>query len=192
MGLIETIAGIAVPQVALPLRLLSGARGAGTWLFAHPMTAIALVAGVFGAVEHHEADKWAALARQRATAIAAIQRANASAVQQATIAKEAKDAHNAKLAVQSDQAAADLRGRYHAAVLQLAAAQDHARRADLPGNADTAAGSDGPGAGAGVSAGPDIAEPANPLAISRDDALTCADNTARLQAVRDWAVALGQ
>ncbi len=192
MGLIETIAGIAVPQAALPLRLLSWARGSAMWLFAHPMTAIALLVGVFGAVEHHEADKWAALARQRAGAIAAIRSANASAIQQATAAKDAKDAYNAKLAVQSDRSAADLRGRYHAAVLQLAAAQDTARRADLSGDADAPARGDGPGEGAGVSVGSSSNGPVGPLAISQDDALTCADNTARLQAVHDWAVALGQ
>lgn len=192
MGLIETIAEIAVPQAALPLRLLSWARGAATWLSAHPMTAVALLAGAFGAVEHHEADKWAALARQRATAIAAIQRANTSAIQQATAAKEAKDAYNAKIAAQSDQSADDLRGRYHAAVLQLAAAQSRARGADLPGDADATAGSDRSGESAGVSAGPGLGETASSLAIGQDDALTCADNTARLQAVHDWAVALGQ
>jgi hypothetical protein len=191
MGLIETVAELAVPQAALPLRLLSGARGAATWLFAHPMTAVALLAGVFGAVEHHEAHRWAALARQRATTIAAIQTANATAIQQATAAKEAKDAYNAQLAAQSDHTAADLRTRYHAAVLQLAAAQSHARSADLPGNADAAQGRDGPGEGAGVPAGSAAGELANPLAISSDDALTCADNTARLQAVQAWAVALG-
>ncbi len=189
MSLIETIAGLAVPQATLPLRLLTWLRSAATWLFAHPMTGVALLALVFGIVEHHEADKWATLARQRATTIVAIQRANTSAVQQATVAKEAKDAQNAKLAAQSDQSAADLRSRYHAAVLQLAAAQDSARSADLPGNADTPARGDRPGESAEVSAG---GEPVgNPIAVSRDDALNCADNTARLQAVHDWAVALG-
>lgn len=197
MSLIETIASIAMPQAAVPLRLLSGARGAGKWLFAHPMAGVALLAGVFGAVEHHEANKWAAVARQHAAEIAAIRIANATAIQQATAAKDAKDAYNAQLAVRSDQSAAGLRSRYHAAVLQLAAAQDRARRADLSGHAETAAGSDGPGDRADVSVGGepasiDAAEPASPLAISRDDALTCADNTARLQAVHDWAQALGQ
>jgi uncharacterized protein len=156
------------------------------------MTAMALVAATFGAVEHHEARTWAALARQRAATLTAIQRANATAIQQATAAKEAKDAYNAQLAAQSDHTAADLRGRYHAAVLQLAAAQSRARSAHLPGDADAAARSDGPGDGAGVPAGGGTGDPADPLAISRDDALTCADNTARLQAVHDWAVALGQ
>jgi hypothetical protein len=192
VGLVETIAGLAVPQAAWPLRLLTWARGAATWLFAHPMTGVALLAAVFGAVEHHEADKWAALARQRSATIAAIQSANAAATQQATAAKEAKDAYNAKLAAQSDQTAADLRGGYHAAVLQLAAAQDNARGTDLPGHADAPESSDGPGERAGVSVGIDSGEPVDPVAISRDDALTCADNTARLQAVHDWAVALGQ
>ena len=192
MGLIETIAGIAVPQVGLPLRLLSWARGAATWFVGHPMTAIALLAAGFGAVEHRAADRWAALARQRATTIAAIQSANASAIQQAIAAKEAKDAYNAKLAAQSDHTAADLRGRYHAAVLQLSAAQDHARGADLPGNADAAARGDRSGEGADVPAGPDSGQPAGLIAVSQDDALTCADNTARLQAVHDWAVAVGR
>jgi len=193
MSIFETVVGLAVPQAAIPVRLMSWARGSATWLLAHPMTAVALLAAVFGAVEHHEAARWAGLARQRASAIAAIQSANASAIQQATAAKEVKDAHNAKIAVAADRAAADLRDRYHAAVLQLASAQGRSRQSHLPGHADTAASGDRPGEGAGIPAGADFAEVARePLAVSRDDALTCADNTARLQAVHDWAITLGQ
>lgn len=194
MSIIRTIVGLAVPQAAVPLRLLSWARGSTTWLLAHPMTAVALLASVFGAVEHHEATKWAGVARQRATAIAGFQSANASAIQQATAAKEVKDAYNSKIAVASDRTAADLRDRYHAAVLQLASAQDRSRRPDLPGDAEATASSDRPGDSADVPARADSAEVAlaEPLSVSRDDALTCADNTARLQAVHDWAVALGQ
>jgi len=188
MSLIQTIAGLALPQAAWPLRLLRGARRAARWLLAHPLAAIALLAAVFGTIERREADNWANLARQRAATIAAIQSANARAIQQATAAKEAKDAENAKLAAVSDQTAADLRNRYHAAVVQLAAAQDRARSADLPGDATPPARRERPGDGAGISAGADDSQ----LAISRADALTCADNTARLQAVHDWAVALGQ
>ena len=194
MSLIETIAGLVVPQAAIPLRLLAGARGAANWLCAHPMTGVALLAAALGEVEHHEADKWAALARQRGTALAEIQTANSRAVQQATTAKETKDAYNANLAANGDRDAADLRDRYHAAVVQLAAAQDRARRADLPGDADAAASGDRPGDSAGVPAGAEAAGTAliAPLAISQDDALTCGDNTARLQAVHDWAAALGK
>lgn len=190
VGLIETVAGLAVPQAVLPLRLLTGAQGAATWLFAHPMTAIALLASTFGAIEHHEADKWAMLARQRASSIAAIQRANIHAVQQATAAKEAKDAENAKLAADGDRTAAALRDRYHVAVMQLAAAQDHDRAPDLPGDADATKGSERPGESAIIHGESSTSEPYRPLVISRDDALICADNTARLQAVHDWAVAL--
>jgi hypothetical protein len=193
MSIFETVVGLAAPQAAIPLRLISWARGSATWLLAHPMTAVALLAAVFGAVEHHEAARWAGVARQRATAIAAIQSANASAVQQATAAKEVKDAYNAKMAVAADRAAAELRNRYRAAVLQLANAQGRSRRSDLPGHADTAASSDRPGEGAGVPTGAESVEIAGaPLAVSRDDVLTCADNTARLQAVHDWAITLGQ
>ena len=194
MSIIGTIIGLAAPQAAVPLRLLSWARGSAAWLLAHPMTAVALLASAFGAVEHHEAAKWAGLARQRATAIAAIESANASAIQQAAAAKETEDAYNDKLAAAGDRTAADLRDRYHAAILQLASAQDRARRPDLPSHAEAAACSDRPGESAGVFAGAGTAEvaPVEPLSVSRDDALTCADNTARLQAVHDWAVALGQ
>ena len=184
--MIETLAGIAVPQGAVPLRLFAWARGTATWLFAHPMAGIAALAAVFGAVEHHEADKWAGVARQRAATIASITSANSQAIQQATTAKEEQDAKNAKLAADGDRAAADLRGRYHAAVLQLAAAQGRARSADLPGRAASAQSRDRSGEGALVPAGPAA------LAISQDDALICADNTARLQAVHDWATALGE
>lgn len=194
MSLIETIAGLAVPEAAVPLRLLSGARKGTSWVVTHPMTAIALLAGVFGAIEQRDAARWAAIAGQRSTALAAMRNANARATQQATAAKEEKDAFNAKLAAASDQTAADLRNNYHAAVLQLAAAQDRARSTDLPGHADPAPGSDRPSESAGVPVGAGVAEIglADPLTVSRDDAMTCADNTARLQAVHDWAVALGQ
>lgn len=194
MSLIETIARLAAPQIAIPLRLLAWARGAANWLSAHPLAAVALAAAAFGAVEHHQADKWARVAGQRGTALAAIQGTNARVIQQATAAKETKDAYNANLAAIGDRTAADLRNHYHAAVLQFAAAQDRARRADLPGNADASASSDGPGDSAGVPAGSEIAGAGliEPLAISQEDALTCGDNTARLQAVHDWALALGE
>lgn len=75
-----------------------------------------------------------------------------------------------------------LRARYRAAIGQLrrqAAPLERAPgTADLPGTGQAAQGTDGPGAGAGVSR----------LAISADDALICADNTARLQVARDWAL----
>lgn len=202
MSLIETFAGIAVPQAAVPLRLLAWARASGNWLLVHPMATIALAAVAFGGLEHHEAQRWADLARQRGLALAAVQSANARAVQQATAAKDLRDAYNSKLAVDSDRTAADLRDRYHAAVVQLAAAQDRARRSDLPGHANAPASSDRPGESAGFPAGSNPAGESprdrhavvaiNSLAISEHDALTCADNTARLQAVHDWAVALGE
>ena len=191
MGLIETVAEVALPQIALPLRLMSWVRRGGTWLLAHPMTVLAALAAVFGAVEYHEASKWAVLARQRAATITTIQQANARAIQQATAAKETKDAENAELAANSDRTAADLRDRYHSAVLQLAASQDRGRSTDLPSGAEAPARSDRSSEGALVPARSGNTELALPLAISRDDALTCADNTARLQAVHDWVGSLG-
>ena len=147
-----------------------------------PLVALCLVLAALLAVEHHNARKWAVVAKRDETALSAVKTAQALATKQATQAKELKDAQNAKLAVASDQAAADLRGRYHAAVMQLADAQRAARRADLPGHANPAQSSDGPGKGAFILA--------DPLEISVPDALTCADNTARLQAVHDWALGL--
>ena len=193
VSLIETIAGLAVPQTFIPLRLLTSARRAASWLCAHPMPTIALMAAAFGAIEHHQAHKWAGVARERGAAIAAIQNANASAIQQATVAKEAKDVFNTKLAADGDRTAADLRDRYRLAVMQLRAARDRVPRTDLPGHADAPASSDRPGESAGVSAKSEAgAGLIEPLVISQNDALTCADNIARLQAVRDWAVALAQ
>lgn len=75
-----------------------------------------------------------------------------------------------------------LRARYRAAVGQLRRQASPLERApgvaDLPDASKTAQGADGSGARAGVSR----------LAISADDALICADNTARLQVARDWAL----
>ena len=193
MGLIELATDIAVPEAAVPLQLLGKLRGTGNWLCAHPMVAIAVFASAFGIFEHHEAAKWGSLARQRGAAITAIQSTNAQAIQQATQAKEIKDASNAKLAADSDKAAADLRTRYRAAIVQLAAAQNHNRAANLPVDADTAPGGNGPGVSSSLSGDdlPTTPDPAS-LAISQEDAVTCADNTARLQAVQQWAVGLSK
>lgn len=181
MSLIETAIGIAVPGAGVPLKIWDWCKSSATYLLAHPMTAVALLCATFGAVEHHEAGKWARVAQQRGAALVAFKTANDQAIKSATQAKETKDAENARLATVADKTASDLSGRYDAVVMRLARAQYSARRANLSGNANAAESSDGPGEGAIV---PD-------LTVSGDDALTCADNTARLQAVHDWAVALG-
>jgi hypothetical protein len=184
MDLLKVAAALALPEAGLPLRILAWAKGAFTYLFAHPMTGAALIAVLFGAVEHHEADKWATVAAQRGAAITAIKAASVEATKHAQAAKDAKDAQNATLAADADQVAVDLRNRYHAAVLQLAANQGRARSADLPGNAEAAQSGNRLGGSAGL--------PGATLNISQDDALICGDNTARLQAVREWAAAIGE
>ena len=82
----------------------------------------------------------------------------------------------------ADLAADDLGKQYRAAVLRYQAAQRAAGGADLPQPTQGAASGDGPG-------GPAVI-PQGSILIPQDDALICADNTARLEAVRGWALGL--
>ena len=170
VGILSSLLALALPEGEPVVALRSGAR----WLFAHPMSAAALLAAVFGAVEHHEANRWANTAATRSATIGAMRVASMTATRNAQAEKELRDAQNRKLAADGDHAAAALRARYDAAVLRLADAQRSTGGADLPLASTPATRGDRPGESAGLS-------------VSRDDALICADNTARLQAVHDWA-----
>ena len=111
------------------------------------------------------------------------ERAQAQAAIDAYAAKmETEKRHEAERE-KADARAADLGRDYRAAVLRYQAAQGSASKPHLPVSAETASGGNGPG-------GPAIVSPGNIL-IPEADAFTCATNTARLEAVREWALGIG-
>ncbi|WP_257540985.1 hypothetical protein [Sphingobium sp. CFD-1] len=113
---------------------------------------------------------------------AAYEKAQAQAAADALSAKLKKDAENAQKAEQADQRYADLSQQYRAAVLRYQAAQREAGSADLSIPAESPESGDGPGRGAVF--------PVGSILIPENDAFICATNTARLQAVREWAASL--
>ena len=198
MGLLASAAEAAVsvvaPEAALPLRIFnmirSGAGKALAWVTGsatHLLIATLLVSNgawfVAYQIQGHALAKQTTHAAQLQAAMNAVRSANQAAIAQATAEKKAKEAHDAQIAAQADATAADLAARYHAIVLRLADAQSGARGADLPQSAGSPQGGDRSGPGAGLSPGT--------VTIPTADALTCGENTARLQAVHDWATALG-
>lgn len=82
----------------------------------------------------------------------------------------------------ADLAAADLGKQYRAIVLRYADAQRAGSGTNLPQPTESTASSNGPG-------GPAVL-PQGAILIPQADALVCADNTARLEAVREWALGL--
>ena len=122
-------------------------------------------------------DQRNAIAAEYATFKDIIRDRMAEAILEATRLKLEKEAINAQLNAKADKAAGDLRIVYRDRVLRQAGAHPGcAAENNLPG-ADVSQGSNGPGAGSG-------------LFISTPDALICADNTARLKAVQEWAVSM--
>ncbi|WP_313326078.1 hypothetical protein [Sphingobium yanoikuyae] len=112
------------------------------------------------------------------------QRAQAEATANALSDKMRKEAEYAAKADEADARYADLSGQYRAAVLRYQAAQRAASKPDLPGTSKAAQGGDGPGGGAII--------PAGDILIPQADALICAENTARLEAARAWALSIGE
>lgn len=115
--------------------------------------------------------------------LATYEKVQAQATADALSAKLKKDAENAQKAEQADQRYADLRARYDSR-LRAKAAQREAGSADMSISTESAESSDGPGRGAVF--------PVGTILIPEDDAFICATNTARLQAVREWALSLSQ
>jgi hypothetical protein len=113
---------------------------------------------------------------------ASYRQAQAEASSNALSAKIQKEAEYAKKADAADARYAGLSGQYHAAVLRYQAAQRAAGKADLPESTKATEGSDGSGAGSIL--------PIGQLMIPEADAFICAENTGRLQAVREWALSL--
>lgn len=112
------------------------------------------------------------------------QRAQAEATANALSDKMKKEVEYAAKADEADARYADLSRQYHAAVLRYQATQRAAGRSNLPRASETAQGGDGPGGGAVIPAGDTL--------IPQADALICAENTARLEAVRAWALSIGE
>ncbi|KKW92702.1 hypothetical protein [Sphingobium chungbukense] len=109
-------------------------------------------------------------------------RAQAEATANAIADARKKEAEDAKKADAADARYADLSQQYRAAVLRYGAAQSAARQTDLPVPSASPASSDRPG-------GPTIV-PQGSILIPQEDALICANNTARLEAVREWTLTL--
>lgn len=116
----------------------------------------------------------------RAVDRAAYAHAQETARTNALAAAAKKDAENEKKADDADTRYADLSARYRAASLRYAAAQSPAGRADLSETPKIAESVDGPREPAVI--------PAGNIIIPQEDALICADNTARLQAAHEWAL----
>ncbi len=114
----------------------------------------------------------------------AFRRAQRVAQDLAEAAKARKDAENEAARQQADARYDDLGSRYRALVLRKAAADRRAAGgADLPGADEAAESPDGPGESAGV--------PIGTFVITESDALICADNSARLEVARQWAIETG-
>lgn len=110
------------------------------------------------------------------------ERAQLKATADAYAAKIKKEAEDAKKTDAADARYADLSSQYHAAVLRYQASQRAASGTDLSQSSEATASGDGPG-------GPSLV-PQGSILIPQVDALICADNTARLEAVREWALGL--
>lgn len=112
--------------------------------------------------------------------LATYEKAQAQATADALSAKLKKDAENAQKAEQADARYADLSQQYRAAVLRYQAAQRETVGADLPQPSEAAESGDRSGGGAIL--------PVGSILIPENDAFICATSTARLQAVREWAL----
>lgn len=112
------------------------------------------------------------------------QRAQAEATANALSDKMKKESEYAAKADEADARYADLSGQYRAAVLRYQAAQRSANGTDLPRTAEAAQDADGSGESAVI--------PFGDILIPQGDALICAENTARLEAARHWALPSGE
>lgn len=116
-------------------------------------------------------------ARDRAAYAHAQQRATELAVQQKIETEKRYEDERKK----ADAAYADLSGQYSAAVLRYKAAQRASGKADLPSATAGTQGIDRSGSRPVLFDG---------ITITEEDALICADNTARLQSAHDWALSI--
>ncbi|MGC4252418.1 MAG: hypothetical protein QM605_13410 [Sphingobium sp.] len=113
---------------------------------------------------------------------AAYAQAQAEATSAALSAKKKKEAEYAEKTDAADARYADLSQQYRAAVLRYQAAQREVSGTDLPESTQATESGDGPGGGAVL--------PVGTILIPEADAFICGTNTARLEAVRVWALSL--
>lgn len=163
---------IPLPNISLKTTLHIGTALAFALLLAHDLRIDHLRAKHLTAFNTEHKGRLA----DRAAYTSAQQEASAKALAQHL----AEEKRHAKQAQAADTRVADYAGKYRAAVLRLASAQAAGR----PSSGTIASASDsntqgavGPGGG-------------SELLIPTADALICADNTARLQSAREWALSL--
>lgn len=144
------------------------------------LVALAVTALLLHAARSERDAAIAGRAADRAAYVAAQETARSNAL--AAAAK--KDAENAKKADNADARYADLSVQYRAISLRYAAAQSVAGRTNLPAAPKGTESANGPGGLAVV--------PSGNILIPQADALICADNTARLEAAREWALSLNE
>lgn len=126
-----------------------------------------------------------ALSAERAGRVAdrsSYERARAEATTNALAAKIETEKKHEVEREKADARAADLGEQRHAAVLRYQATQRAASVQHLPGATETASGSDRSDRSALL--------PLGQLMIPEADAFICANNQARLEAVREWALGL--
>lgn len=167
-----------IPLPALPLKAWLGIGGG--------VALLALSAWAWR-IDSLRADHLAALNQcqsEKSEQAELFQRAQRAALDIANASKARKEAENEAARQQADARYDDLGSKYRALVLRKAAAdRSAASRARLPGASETAQGPDRPGEDTGV--------PLGTFVISETDALICAENTARLEAAREWAIRTG-
>lgn len=118
--------------------------------------------------------------KDRAQYQAAQKEAEARAYQQ----KQRIERENNERAKKADQDYNDLLSKYNAALVRYRSAQRSASRSDLPRSSDSSESGDRP------SESSELFENSEPVIIPFEDAKICAENTARLEAVRDWAIGI--
>lgn len=139
------------------------------------LLALAVTALLLHAARSERDAAIAGRAADRSAYVAAQETARSNAL--AAAAK--KDAENVKKADDADARFANLSAQYRAISLRYSAAQSVAGQSRLPAAAKSTESPDRPGGLAVI--------PQGSILIPQADALICADNTARLQAAREWA-----
>lgn len=170
----------------IPLALMSAASAVrANWKLiatAGVILALSLYAWRLDSLRAGYKADWQTEKAGRAADRSAYEKAQAQAAIDAYTAKIKKEAEDAKKADAADARYADLSEQYRAAVLRYQAAQRAAGGTNLSRPAEAPESGDRPG-------GPAIV-PLGNILIPEADAFLCADHTARLQAVREWALYL--
>ena len=174
--------------VRIGARILWGRlRSAGAWLSTHPLVAICCAMALLCLLSWHE---WSVKARQVARLTAEIARFHDAQAQAADIAQEAlhhQEAVYLQKAKETDDAyQAQLADARTATDRYIAAHRVRADSAGGPGPAPATAEGQSAQSGNRSGASPDM------VAVTAPDIEVCTVNTKRLEAVREWAVSLGQ